>query len=127
MEDKMINYENALKKLSDSLNIISPDEVQIDGIIQRFEFTFELAWKLLKKILKENDIVDEIIGAKGILRIAYNEGLIKNGDIWIQMLDDRNNTSHRYDYDKSREIYDRIRNDYIKEFNNLEDILKRRI
>ena len=102
---KYENYSNALLKLKEALQIEEPDEVQIDGIIQRFEFTFELAWKTIKEYLEFMGVTSDMIGPRGTLKAAFEEGIIYDGDTWIRMMEARNNMSHRYDYEESRRIY----------------------
>ena len=67
----------------------------VDGVIQRFEFTFELAWKLLKAWLWHQGI--ECRSPRSCIKGAFQQGLIRDGDGWIVMLEDRNRTSHLYD------------------------------
>ena len=122
---KYENYVNALTKLKEALTINDPDEVQIDGIIQRFEFTFELAWKTIKEYLGFMGIKDEIVGPKGILKTAFEEGIIYDGDLWIKMMEARNSMSHRYDYEESRKIYNDIKNTYVSLLEKLSNKLNR--
>ena len=110
---KYQNYLNALEKLKEAMQIVEPDEVQIDGIIQRFEFTFELAWKTIKEYLEFMGITEDMVGPRGVLKIAFAEGIIHDGDTWIEMMAARNNVSHRYDYEESRQIYIKIKEKYI--------------
>lgn len=122
---KYENYSNALLRLKESLQIEEPDEVHIDGIIQRFEFTFELAWKVLKEYLEYIGMNDDVYGPRGVLKAAFAEGLIYDGDTWIKMLDARNNVTHRYSYDESRKIYLDIKNTYVVVLEKLCNKLKR--
>ena len=71
------------------------DRVNIDATIQRFEFTFELAWKFLRDYFWEQGI--ELHYPKKIIKEAFASHLIDHEEIWIKMLKDRNMTSHTYD------------------------------
>lgn len=122
---KYENYINALEKLKEALEIEAPDEVQVDGIIQRFEFTFELAWKTIKEYLEFMGVNNEMVGPRGTLKTAFQEGIIYDGDLWIKMMEARNNMSHRYDYEESRRIYLDIKNTYITLLEKLSMKLKR--
>lgn len=82
--------------------------IVIDATIQRFEFTVELFWKALKKHLKQ-DFGIEVYGPKKVLEQAYVNSLIDNEQLWIDMLEDRNMTSHTYKEDLADEIYIRIK------------------
>lgn len=100
--------------------LLEPEsEIVIDGILHRFEFTFELSWKLLKDYLEYNGIINNIGSPREIIKCAYKEGIIKDGDIWIDMMLSRNLLSHLYSEENSRKIYLKIKNEYIKEFENL--------
>ena len=70
-------------------------ELEEQGLIQGFEFTHELAWKVLKDYLEEQGFV-EIIGSKNATREAFKNGLIADGDAWMDMIKARNLTSHTY-------------------------------
>lgn len=94
------------------------DRSNIDATIQRFEFTFELAWKFLKDYFSERDI--ELNYPKEVIMQAFNVNLISNEPVWIKMLQDRNMTSHTYDEKLADEIYLRIRL-YVPEFRLLLD------
>ena len=77
-----------------------------DSAIQRFEFSFELAWKTLKSFLASEGLV--VKTPKDALREAYQLGWICDEAMWLAMLDDRNLTSHTYDKILAQEIYDRL-------------------
>lgn len=121
---KYINYSLALERLEEAIRINEPDELQIDGIIQRFEFTFELAWKTLKEYLEYNGFTNDIFGPRGVLKNAFSAGLIQDADGWESIIEARNNMSHRYDYTISREIFEDIKNKYIILFKELKDKLE---
>lgn len=118
---KRDSYINALQRLEELLHD-DINDVIIDATIQRFEFTFELAWKTVKEYLELNGFVEGINSPKGTLQTAFKEGIIIEGDIWIKMMEARNLTAHLYDYDTSRNIYDMIKNEYIR---ILRDLKKR--
>ena len=86
---------------------VDPDRGNIDASIQRFEFTIELFWKLLKRILESRGL--EVPYPKNVLQAAYAGGLIDNEEIWLQMLIDRNQTLNTYNEVLANEIYERIK------------------
>ena len=90
----------------------------IDGTIQRFEFTFELAWKCAKDYLNYTGV--EANNPRSIIKELYSQKLIQDGDTWIQMLDDRNKTTHIYDEQEILKIYESINKNY---FNLLQEFL----
>ena len=73
-----------------------------DGVIQRFEFCFELAWKLLKSLLHHQGI--EGSSPRACIKEAHRAGLLTDGDAWIGMLEARNRTSHIYDQEDARAV-----------------------
>lgn len=96
-----------------------------DGVIQRFEFTIELSWKALKTLLNEEGI-ESATTPKSTIKEGGKIGLIKNIEIWIEMLDDRNLTSHIYNQAIADEIYERIVGKYYEELKRNYEFLKER-
>lgn len=116
---KYENYKKALKKLEALRNekTIQSDVLR-DALIQRYEFTFELVWKLLKAYLEDQGI-QNINSPKSVFKAAFCEELIFEEDIWLQMLKDRNLTSRIYDEKTAIKISERIVNQYVDAFNKL--------
>lgn len=107
------DYDNALQRLKDALHEdLKKGSIVIDGIIQRFEFTFELAWKLAKATLAHQGV--ESNTPRAAIKEAYKAGLIKDGEGWIDMLEDRNKTSHIYDENEARRIYQKIKENHFE-------------
>lgn len=98
----------ALKQMVDKP--MQSDRSNIDACIQRFEFTIELFWKLLKRILESKG--QEATYPKDILREAFKGKLINDENAWLKMLEDRNKTSHAYNQDLADEIYTHITMNY---------------
>jgi nucleotidyltransferase substrate binding protein (TIGR01987 family) len=111
------NFENALSKLDEAIKTYADTKSDIikEGIIQRFEFTHELAWKVMKDFLQYEGHQD-ITGSRTAARKAFNIGLIRNGDIWMDMIESRNNTVHTYNEEILQYEYDKILNQYLPEF-----------
>jgi nucleotidyltransferase substrate binding protein (TIGR01987 family) len=116
------DYRDALERLDEAVNEdISKGDIVIDGTIQRFEFCFELAWKLMRAVLKHSGI--DADSPRSAVKEAFRSNLIKDGDAWIDMLEDRNKTSHLYDKKSASVIYDKIRKSHAKTLNGLADDL----
>ena len=111
LKEKLENYSKALIRLEQSLSRDTKDELVLDAVIQRFEFTYELSWNLIKLYLLYNGIA-EVRTPREAFKEAFATGIINEGDTWINMLDDRNLTSHTYDEIEAREIYEKIKNKY---------------
>ena len=112
-EERKEDLKKATTKLSEALNR-EASELEIDGILHRFEFTFELAWKTMKDFLEYNGISENIGSPREILRRAFESHLIEDGEEWINMMLARNSLSHLYDEETSRKIYKEIKEKYIK-------------
>lgn len=113
--ERFKDFCKALNKLKEAMQE-EPTEIVIDGTLQRYEFTFELAWKTMKDYLEYMGIIDNLASPRGIIQKAFQANIIEDGETWINMMLDRNSLSHLYDENKSRQIYDNIRNEYIKQF-----------
>lgn len=102
------NYKKALLKLSDAIeNECHPSDIVKEGIIQRFEFTHELAWKVMKDFL-EYEGEQNITGSRSATRSFFNKNLIKNGQEWMNMIESRNKTVHTYQQEILNEEFKKI-------------------
>ncbi|HBW47627.1 TPA: nucleotidyltransferase [bacterium] len=110
------NLQKAINSLEIAIKIASlkikgnndPEEkVIMAGVIQTFEFTYELCWKFMKRWLEVNGEGATIDGAtrKEIFRIALEKQLIKDVELWFEYTLARNETSHTYDSDTAQEVY----------------------
>jgi nucleotidyltransferase substrate binding protein (TIGR01987 family) len=88
-------------------------QLEKEGIIQRFEYTFELAWKVLKDKIESDGIVLDQISPKAVIRQAYAAKYISEPDIWLKMMGDRNLMSHTYDFDKFESVIQSIAGAYL--------------
>lgn len=86
-------------------------DLVVDGTIQRFEFAFELAWKLMQALLRAQGL--EAASPRAAIKEAFWVGWLPDGDGWIDMLEDRNKTSHLYDETAAQTIYDKIKRQHI--------------
>lgn len=125
--DKFNNFQDALARLNEGIAKHDKDnDLTRDGIIQRFEFTFELAWKTLKSVFEDEGLIG-LNSPKTVLREAFAAGLIRDEELWLAMLDDRNATVHVYKEQLSKDIYDRIQGKYVVVLKELADRIKTRI
>lgn len=95
---------NALKSLEDILAQPVNEYIR-DGIIQRFEFTFELSWKTLKRIFKDAGREDILTGPKPVIREAGKMNLISDVEAWLNFLYARNTSAHVYNDSQAEEVY----------------------
>ena len=124
LEERKQDFFKALSRLEEALKKDLSDDIIVDGIIQRFEFTFEQSWKVMKLYLEDQGILDEAVAPRSTIRCAFKHKLISDGDIWIEMMLDRNRTSHMYDEETAVNIVNLVKEKYIIEFNKLKDFLE---
>lgn len=115
------NFKNALMSFRRAIHLAGErplNELEQQGLIQSFEYTHELAWKTLKDFLNHKGVQD-LYGSKDTTRKAFKEGLIKNGTVWMEMIQCRNLTSHTYDQETAEMIIGNIRTTFNQEFEQL--------
>jgi len=99
-------------------NVRALTELEEKGMIQAFEYTHELAWKMLKDFLEEKGN-SELFGSKDTTRLAFKLEIIDNGEVWMDMIKSRNLTSHTYNEDTAQSIVSDIKERYFDEFQKL--------
>ncbi|MBM9614414.1 nucleotidyltransferase substrate binding protein [Desulfobulbus rhabdoformis] len=104
------NLQKAFKQLNKGLSITTPSDIEIQGIIQSFEFTFELCWKTLKDYLESQGVDSSF--PREVIKQAFHYEILENGDIWLQMLTKRNFLAHTYDEAMAKDAYSLIKNDF---------------
>lgn len=108
------NYLKAFQTLVEAVKLARRRELsklEQQGLIQSFEFTHELAWNVLKDYL-ENKGITNLIGSKDATRVAFKNSLIEEGEVWMNMIEARNKTTHTYDL----EIAQAVADDIVKRF-----------
>jgi len=93
------NYKRAFLLLREAVETARERELnqlEKEGIIQRFEYTWELAWLVLKDYLESKGIVLDTITPVAVIKAAYEAKIINDGDVWMAALDTRNKMSHTY-------------------------------
>lgn len=126
IENKLTNFSKAIQRLREAVQEFEKNrdnDVIRDGVIQRFEFTYELAWKTTKEYLEELGIVDRN-SPKAVIKEAYVQRLLISETNWLLMISDRNMTSHVYKEEMAKEIVERITKLYVNEFERLLEKIK---
>lgn len=116
MLQKIENYHHALAQLAEAVQIYTADTgdaLYRDGLIQRFEFTVELAWKSLKEYLEDQGTVLGIASPRGVLKEAYAAGVITDAETWNRIIEARNITSHVYDEKTAQTVADQIAREFL--------------
>lgn len=125
-EQRFANYKKALAKLGQVAEFGSIDELselEIEGLIQRFEYTYELAWKTLQDFLRSKGYID-LAGPNSVLTQAFQDGYIIDGEAWKRMKKSRELTSHTYDSDTAEELAEAIFDSYFDLLKQLENRLE---
>lgn len=124
-KQRFSNFERALSQLQEGIENNGADPINIikEGIVQRFEFTHELAWKVLKDYLLYEGI-QNVTGSRSATREAFKMGLISDGQKWMEMIESRNNTVHTYNESILETEYDKIINQYFPLFVDLQTKMK---
>ena len=119
-KQRRADFINALTRLQEALKE-EESEIVIDGVLHRYEFTFELAWKTMKDYLEYLGVIDKTGSPREVIQSAFKQGIIEDGEMWIQMMLARNNLSHLYEKETSRNIYINIKTQYINELIKLKE------
>ena len=115
---RLANFELALKELSDAVNLAHKralSSLEEQGLIQAFEYNYELAWNCLKDYY-ENQGETDIAGSRDAIRLAFKRNLIENGQLWMEMINSRISTSHTYNKAIAAKISKKIIIEYHPEF-----------
>ena len=114
---KVDNLVYALDKLETAFTRLEQaagrviDDLDRDGVIQRFEFTFELLWKTAKIFLEYEGF--RCAGPRSCIKEGVRREILSEGEVLLDMLEDRNKTTHIYDEHMAEEIFERIKNRYV--------------
>lgn len=116
-QQRFVNFEKALGQFTEAIenNAKNPIDIIKEGIIQRFEFTHELAWKVMKDFL-EYEGFQNVSGLRSATREAFNKELIIEGQLWMDMIESRNKTVHTYHENILEVEYQKIVNLYFPLF-----------
>lgn len=121
-KQRLGNFKKALGQFEEAVKMNSQDRLAQEGLIQRFEYTFELGWKCLQDLLQERGL-EEVRGPKPVLQQAFQDGLVSDGIVWMEMLRARNEASHIYDEKVFLEIYGKAKGNFLKPLRELEEKL----
>jgi len=120
-KQRFSNYEKAFQSLTEAVDLSRERELSAleqQGLIQSFEFTHELAWKVLKDYLEYQGVA-EVVGSRDASRFAFQNSLIQDGEVWMQMIAARNQTSHTYNLKIAQAVVDSILIQFYPAFNQL--------
>lgn len=124
LNEKLSDFQAALSRLHEALTVdINENSLFLDAIIQRFEFTYELGWKLMKAYLRYSGI--DANNPRDVFREGLKQTLIADGQAsrWFEMIDKRNLTTHTYQKKTALDVYAAVKNDYIQLFDAFEKVI----
>ena len=104
--DRLTELKTAFDRLKEAVHQVQ-NQLDKDGAIQRFEFTFELLWKTLKEYAEDKGRLD-VASPKSAFRVAADLGLIENPQTWFDFLKNRNAAAHLYDEQAANQVYSQI-------------------
>ena len=110
--------QSALENGPEALNALEKE-----GVIQRFEYCFELAWKTVKDYLEASGLVIATVTPRQVLKDAFAAKILKEGPVWMDMLDHRNLLSHAYDSTQFNIALDAIHRRYLNALAELHEFL----
>ncbi len=124
-KQRFSNFKKAYFQLKQAVDIYDNNAESIikEGIIQRFEFTHELPWKVMKDYLIYEGF-QNITGSRSATRGAFNIDLIEEGQLWMDMIDSRNKTVHTYHEKILEQEYKKVVNEYFSCFSAFYEKMK---
>jgi nucleotidyltransferase substrate binding protein (TIGR01987 family) len=122
-EQRFANFRKALSQLKKFVDKGDLSELEEQGAIQAFEYTYELAWNVMKDFLEYQGQTD-IYGSRDAIRKSYQLGLIEDGERWMDAYMSRTKTAHTYNEQTAREVVEAILNSYYPLFHALEKKMK---
>ena len=114
-QQRFQNFDRAFTLLDSALKdrpLDAYSALEQEGIIQRFEYAYELAWKTMKDFLEDGGVVIAPVTAREVIKRAFAARLVEDGQVWIDMMLHRNQLAHTYDYSKFRDVLVAVRDRY---------------
>jgi nucleotidyltransferase substrate binding protein (TIGR01987 family) len=110
------NFDRAFLLLRSALEergIEQMSELEKEGLIQRFEYSYELAWKTMKDYLEEQGTIINPVTPRNVIKEAFSAQIIADGQVWVDMMLHRNLLAHAYDFSKFKEVLDAVVKRYL--------------
>jgi len=124
-KQRFSNFENAYSQLKKAITAYEQlSELEKEGLIQRFEYTFELAWKTMKDYLESQGVVADF--PRDVIKKSFQYQIIQKGETWLEMLNERNMMAHTYNENNFTRALNHIKNYYYNEISHLYTYLKQK-
>ncbi len=105
------NFDKAFKRLEAAVSVFqSLSVLEKEGMVQRFEYTFELAWKTLKDYLEAKEVDARF--PRDVIKAGFQYGVIQDGEVWMDMLEKRNLLAHTYNEERFNFAVMKIKDEY---------------
>ena len=124
------NFDKAytlLKSTFETRTLSDLSDLEQEGVIQRFEYSYELAWKTMKDYLEENGVVIDLLTPRNVIKEAFAAKILPDGQVWINMSLHRNLLSHTYDASKCKEVLEALVAQYLQAFEQLHTWFQERL
>ena len=122
---RFTNYEKSLRHLKTTVEKEDLNDIEKAGLIQFFEVTFELSWKVMKDFLTAEGY--EVKSPRDSIKTAFEYGFIENGTLWLEAIEKRNLASHTYDDKILDELEELIIHTYYPILDDLKEVLKKKL
>lgn len=107
-------FEEAHCRLKEAITIEEENDIKRDAVIKRFEFTYELLWKTYKRMARLQKL--DYFSPKACFQFAFKSGLIEDEELFLEIIDARNKTTHVYSQEEAKKIYNFIKEKVIIAF-----------
>lgn len=115
------NFQNAFGTLEFGVSVEKPNILEQQGIIHIFEFTFELSWKTLKDFLESKEVM--VSYPRDVIKQAFQHEILEDGELWMEMLEQRNLMSHTYNEELAELALQKIKSSYFPAISQLVNFL----
>jgi nucleotidyltransferase substrate binding protein (TIGR01987 family) len=123
-KQRFSNYQKALGQLEKFIEKGDLNQLEEQGLVQAFEYTYELAWNVMKDYFTYEQADENVTGSRDAIRLAFKRGLVVDGENWMDMIVSRVKSSHTYNEDTANEIVAKILNSYFDLFMAFNDKMK---
>lgn len=125
-QQRLTNFERALRLLREAManGPEALNQLEKEGVIQRFEYCFELAWKTVKDYMEASGVVFDVVMPRQVIKDAFAAKVLEDGATWIAMLDHRNLLAHTYNPAVFEQAVDAIHQRYLPQLQELHRFLQ---
>lgn len=116
-------FKDAHSRLKEAINIEKETDIKRDAVIKRFEFTYEFLWKTYKKLARSQKL--DYFNPKACFQFAFKSGLIEDEQLFVEIIDARNKTTHVYSEEEAKKIYDFVKEKVVSAFDTAQKKLEK--